>query len=85
MIISDDADLGLLFSFRVGGFEFIVFVTTTKTKCFGCGKTGHLIWNCPEKQHANESTEERNANSSPGINDNSEAATLNSGLQEFFR
>lgn len=51
MIIPDDADLDLTLNFRIEDFSYTIFVTTGKTKCFGCGKTGHLIRNCPTKSN----------------------------------
>ncbi len=48
-IVQDDEELDLSLSFRVDNFDYIIFVTTARTKCFGCGKIGHLIRNCPEK------------------------------------
>ncbi|XP_044074679.1 ras-related protein Rab-36 isoform X1 [Siniperca chuatsi] len=52
MIIKDDAELDLALKFRVDNFEYVVFVTTDKMKCFGCGKSGHLIRSCPDKSNA---------------------------------
>jgi len=52
MIIKDDAELDLALNFRVDDFEYVVFVTTDKMKCFGCGKSGHLIRSCPDKSAA---------------------------------
>ncbi len=49
MIIPEDADLDLTLNFRIDDFSYTFFVTTGKIKCFGCGKTGHLIRNCPNK------------------------------------
>lgn len=39
MIVKEEADL----DFGVDDFSYVVFVTTEKMKCFGCGKTGHLV------------------------------------------
>ncbi len=49
MIIPDDADLDLMLNFRIDDFSYNMFVTTGKIKCFRCGKTGHLIRNCSNK------------------------------------
>ncbi len=38
MIVQDDEELDLSLSFRVDGFDYIIFVTTARTKCFGCKK-----------------------------------------------
>ncbi len=49
MIVQDDEELDLSLSFRVDDFDYVIFVSTAKTTCFRCKKTGHLIRNCPEK------------------------------------
>lgn len=54
MVIKDDGELDLTLNFRVDDFEYAIFVTTLKMKCFGCGKFGHLIRNCPDKLPAKE-------------------------------
>lgn len=43
-------------------FEYIVFVTTDKMKCFGCGKSGHLIRSCPDKSKAAGNSKDSAAN-----------------------
>ncbi|KAL0172965.1 hypothetical protein M9458_033276, partial [Cirrhinus mrigala] len=48
MIINDDADLDVSLNFRTDDFDYVVFVTTAKMKCFSCGTFGHLMRNCPE-------------------------------------
>ncbi|KAL0146859.1 hypothetical protein M9458_057798 [Cirrhinus mrigala] len=48
MIINDDADLDVSLNFRIDDFDYVVFVTTAKMKCFRCGTFGHLMRNCPE-------------------------------------
>lgn len=50
MIVNNDADLDLTLNFRVDDFDYVVFITTDKIKCFGCGKVGHLVRACPSKQ-----------------------------------
>lgn len=49
MITKDDADLDMTLNFRIDDSDYVVFVTTAKMKCFGCGIFGHLIRNCPDK------------------------------------
>lgn len=78
MIVQDDAELDLSLSFRVDGFEYVIFVTTAKTKCFGCGKVGQLIRKCPDKLKENEVIEERNAVSVPSTSDKIETDLVTS-------
>ncbi|KAL0149140.1 hypothetical protein M9458_055572, partial [Cirrhinus mrigala] len=49
MIFHDDEELDVTLSFRVDGFDYAIYVTTAKFKCFGCGQPGHLLCNCPDK------------------------------------
>lgn len=62
MIIKDDAQLDLALKFRVDDFEYVVFVTTDKMKCFGCGKSRHLIRSCPDKMNAAGGSNDSTAN-----------------------
>lgn len=50
MVVNNDADLDLVLNFRVDDFDYVVFITTDKIKCFGCGNFGHLVRACPSKQ-----------------------------------
>ncbi len=50
MVVNNDADLDLVLNFRVDDFDYVVFITTDKIKCFGCGNIGHLVRACPSKQ-----------------------------------
>lgn len=50
MIVKDYAELDLTFKFRIDDFDYVVFATTGKMKCFGCNKVGHLIRDCPDKR-----------------------------------
>lgn len=50
MIVNEDSDLDLALNFRVDDYDYVVFITTDRIKCFGCGVVGHLIRNCPNKQ-----------------------------------
>ena len=50
MVLKDPAhDLNLSFSFKVDGYNYMVFATSETMKCFGCGVEGHLIRSCPER------------------------------------
>lgn len=77
MIIQDDEELDLKLSFKADEFDYIIFVTTAKTKCFGCGKTGHLIRNCLEKKV----TEKGDMVSNPSTSREAGLASLRSELQ----
>lgn len=50
MIVNNDADLDLALNFRVDDFDYVVFITTDRIKCYGCGMAGHLARACPNKQ-----------------------------------
>ena len=48
MILKErNTDLSLSFSFKVDGFNYVVFVSSETMKCFGCGGEGHLVRSCP--------------------------------------
>ena len=44
-MIPKDADshLNLSLSFKIDGFNYIIFVSSDTMKCFGCGAEGHVI------------------------------------------
>lgn len=62
MVIPDDVDLDLTLNFRIDDFSYTIFVTTGKGKCFGCGKMGHLIRNCPDKSMEEKGSEKNSVN-----------------------
>lgn len=43
------SELNLSFSFKIEGFNYMVFALSESKKCFGCGGEGHLIRSCPER------------------------------------
>lgn len=49
---NNNEELNLVFKFRVDDYDYNVYVTSEKMKCFGCGVEGHLIRSCPEKTAA---------------------------------
>ncbi len=49
MIMNDDADLDVSLHFQADEYDYIIYVTTEKMKCFNCGQSGHLIRACPAK------------------------------------
>ncbi|KAE8296878.1 hypothetical protein D5F01_LYC05649 [Larimichthys crocea] len=54
MILKDsESPINLTLTFRVEGFNYIVFVTSDTMKCFGCGAEGHLVRACPEVRKGN--------------------------------
>lgn len=61
-------DLNIVLKFRIDSFDYVIFATTESLKCFGCGKEGHLMRSCTEKEIQKISTvggdaEERNKES----------------------
>ncbi len=55
MVMNDDADLDVSLHFRADEYDYIIYVTTDKMKCFNCGQSGHLIRACPAKNLNNPS------------------------------
>lgn len=54
MVLKDNREeLNLTLKFRVDDFDYTVFVSTDMMKCFGCGKTGHLVRACPDNNGTN--------------------------------
>lgn len=49
MVLRENQDLNVSFSFKVDGFTCMVFATSNTMKCFSCGAEGHLIRACPER------------------------------------
>ena len=42
-------ELNVKFQFQVDNFQYMIFASTDNMKCFFCGKEGHGIRSCPEK------------------------------------
>ncbi len=57
MVVKDNADLEVSFNFRVDDFDYMIYATTDKMRCYGCGKAGHLVRTCPDKGENVESDE----------------------------
>lgn len=49
MILNDNGELDVSFSFRMDDFDYSIYATTDKMRCFGCGRAGHLVHSCPDK------------------------------------
>lgn len=47
--MNDDADLDVSLHFWTDEYDYIIYATTDKMKCFNCGQSGHLISACPTK------------------------------------
>ncbi len=74
MILKDNrTELNLNLKLRVDDFDYTVFVSTDGMKCFGCGKTGHLVRVCPDKSGTNA----QDASSENGVQVRDEGTTNN--------
>lgn len=54
MVLKDNAELDVSFNFRMDDFDYLIYATTDKMRCFGCGKAGHLVCTCPDKSENDE-------------------------------
>lgn len=61
MILKDDEELELSLHLKVDDFDYVIYATTDKMKCFNCGEVGHLIRACPGKTKENSSVNDVNA------------------------
>ncbi len=61
MILKDDEELDLSLHLKVDDFDYVIYVTTDKMRCFKCGEMGHLIRACPGKTKGNSSANDVNA------------------------
>lgn len=72
-------DLDLNFKFKVDDFDYTVFVTTNTMRCFGCGKSGHLIRGCPESI-AHHSEQNDGVKDNTAQNEDGEVASTSNAL-----
>ena len=50
MILNDRTrEMNITFKLTVDGFDYTLYATTDKMKCFGCGEENHLIRSCPQR------------------------------------
>ena len=48
MVLRDNTkEINLSFTFKIEGFNYMVFVSSEAMKCFECGEEGHLARSCP--------------------------------------
>lgn len=51
MVLKDNTeDLDLSFSFKIDGFNYMVFASSETMKCFGWGLEAHLIQSCQQRR-----------------------------------
>lgn len=56
MVLKDspNAELEVSFNFRMDDFDYLIYATTDKMRCFGCSRVGHLVRTCPDKREKDE-------------------------------
>lgn len=47
---NENEELNLVMKFKVENFDYVIYATSSMMKCFGCGKEGHTIRACPDKE-----------------------------------
>lgn len=77
MILRSDIDeLNITFKFRVDSFDYLIFATTESMKCFGCGKVGHLVRACPERNALKVTDVESGSNEGQSVEKESEVGEV---------
>ncbi|KAK3542555.1 hypothetical protein QTP86_029613, partial [Hemibagrus guttatus] len=50
MILNNNStELQRTLTFKIHGFDYVIYVSTESMRCFGCRKTGHLVRACPQR------------------------------------
>ncbi|GAA6069386.1 uncharacterized protein LOC113635103, partial [Tachysurus ichikawai] len=73
MIVKDNAELDIEFNFRIDGFDYVVFATTSKMRCLCCGKEGHLVRTCPDRFNKDNGTKSQNTTTEPAVHQTPES------------
>lgn len=53
MILKENEELDVSLHLKVDDFDYVIYASTERMKCFNCGEIGHLIRACPGKDTEN--------------------------------